>query len=233
MSSTDALNLSLHDDHGGQTILHADGGVGQADPGSGAIAMRRVSIVLWRNGVPTEFFVGQRAEWVVGTKNWRLIDGQHALLGNNPAVTHFGDVSTQEVNPVVSLDTPSQMAVLQREEGEVTTPQLRERIRVLRSGGNESEARKSEVELARRGALPFASLVFAMIGAPLGVSPRREGKGVGFALSVLITFCYWIGLQVFSIVSQGGSLPPGPAIAIPNIVCFTLALYLNRRVLRG
>lgn len=80
--------------------------------------------------------------------------------------------------------------------------------------------------------MPFASLVFAMVGAPLGVRPQRAGKGVGFGLSILIIFSYWISLNIAAFFGKSGLMPPLVAMWVPNIAGLVAAAYLIRRVLR-
>ena len=227
LSSVNSFTLTLRDDdHRAFTHIYVAGGVDTR-----SASLLNVSIELWQNDDATTFITAPRAEWVPGTKDWSLKNGTIAYLtGNTRAVTGFTELSTAEVH--AQMDTPTNLAVLERPVEEVTTNGLRERVRVLRSGGNEKEARDGEVEIARRVALPFASLMFALVGAPLGVRPSRAGKGVGFGLSVLITFSYWMSIQVVSVLGRGGILPPGLALMLPNLVCLFAALFLIRRVLR-
>ncbi len=89
-----------------------------------------------------------------------------------------------------------------------------------------------EVERARRIMVPLGSLIFALVGAPLGIAPSRTPKGVGFGYSILITFVYWIALQFSSTLGQNGTLPPVLAVAIPNIAGIALGIYLIWRVRR-
>jgi lipopolysaccharide export system permease protein len=102
-----------------------------------------------------------------------------------------------------------------------------------RASGDLTGAREAEVEAARRVALPFASFIFALVGAPLGVRPQRSGgKGVGFALAIGIIFAYWVSFQFGLLLGNSGALPPFVAVALPNLAGLVAAVYLNRRVLR-
>jgi lipopolysaccharide export system permease protein len=222
--SADAFTLPLRDGKGNLTLLHVDGGV---DPATANL--RNVSIEIWQDGVPANFFAAETAEWQPGTKNWRLRHGRAVSLGATSAVTAFEGLSTDEV----TLDTPQELAALELPVGQVSTAQLRRRANILRAGGNLGDAREADVEIANRASLPFASLVFALIGAPLGVSPKRAGKGLGFGMSVLITFSYWMAMQVLAVVARAGYLPPFVALMLPNAVCLGLAILLSRRVFRA
>jgi len=56
---------------------------------------------------------------------------------------------------------------------------------------------RTVVELSRRTALPLACLCFAILGAPLGLTQVRSGKGAGFSISMLIIVVYYVTFTFF------------------------------------
>ena len=56
---------------------------------------------------------------------------------------------------------------------------------------------RSVVELNRRAALPLACLFLAILGAPLGLTQVRSGKGAGFSISLLIIVVYYMSFSFF------------------------------------
>ena len=65
-----------------------------------------------------------------------------------------------------------------------------------------------------RFALPLASLVCAIVGAPLGMQKQRGSSSIGFGISVVVIFIY------YSIaLGNGGKIPPYIAAFLPDIVC--------------
>jgi lipopolysaccharide export system permease protein len=54
---------------------------------------------------------------------------------------------------------------------------------IKQKGGNITSL---DVELHKRYAFPFACIVFALIGVPLGIQPRRSGRSYGFVFSILL-----------------------------------------------
>ncbi len=225
ISSANAFTFPQRDEKGNLTLIHVDGGVDLASD-----TLRGVSVQAWKNGQMESAIGAPSAKWKRGTKNWTFTNYRLADFSNPdaPLVSQGASGQTREVE----LGTPESLLVQSRPVIEVTSEGLKKRAQVLRDGGENSGAREAEVELARRVELPLASLAFALIGAPLGVRPQRAGKGVGFGLSVVITFVYWMSVQVASTIGKGGFLPPDIALALPNLVCALLGMYLIRRVLR-
>ena len=83
----------------------------------------------------------------------------------------------------------------------------------------------------RRIALPCASLLFALLALPLGVSRVRSGKGAGFALSLGIILAYWMIFTTGNEQARGGRVPAGLGIWAANIVVGTwmIVAYLRMR----
>src|SRR3990170_8059971 len=83
-----------------------------------------------------------------------------------------------------------------------------------------------EVELHKRYAIPFACIVFSLIGVPLGIQPRRSGRSHGFVFSILILLAYYVSLSGFEILAIKKSLPPVLAGWAPNLIFGSFGFYL-------
>jgi LPS export ABC transporter permease LptG/LPS export ABC transporter permease LptF len=79
-----------------------------------------------------------------------------------------------------------------------------------------------------RFALPFASLVFAILGLPLGIMNRRGGKASGFSLSIAIAIVYWILLSTGQNLVSQGRLSPYIGMWTGNILLGILGIVLFR-----
>ncbi|MFQ3586419.1 MAG: LptF/LptG family permease [Fimbriimonadaceae bacterium] len=76
-------------------------------------------------------------------------------------------------------------------------------------------------------ALPLAAVIFALLGAPLGIRNHRTGVGAGFALSVLVSFLYLTIVNFLAVYSKNGAIPPWMASFAPliiGIVAATIAI---------
>jgi lipopolysaccharide export system permease protein len=72
-----------------------------------------------------------------------------------------------------------------------------------------------------RLALPFAPLLFALLGVPLGIQPVRSGRGSGFAIGLLIFLAYYMLLSASGTLVVEGDMP-GLLMWVPNLI-FLLA----------
>lgn len=72
---------------------------------------------------------------------------------------------------------------------------------------------KAAAEFHSRVALPFASLVFAVLAVPLGIQSRRSGKSAGFSLSIGILLAYYILLALLRTLAERGGLPCASPLA--------------------
>jgi lipopolysaccharide export system permease protein len=89
---------------------------------------------------------------------------------------------------------------------------------------------KMAKELHSRYALPFASLVFAVLGVPLGMQNRRSAKSSGFSISIGVLLLYYILFSLMSTLAEKGTIPTALALWIPNLIFLTLGWLLLRMV---
>jgi len=134
------------------------------------------------------------------------------------------DISEGETERTIRFDTqklpiqknPKQILQEQKNPEDLTMKELRAQIQIMRS--QYIDTKKIEMELYQRITIPTASLVFAMIGVPLGMQPNRSSSSFGFGLSIVIIFIYYAVMTLANAIGQGGLLQPAYAVWIPNII---------------
>jgi lipopolysaccharide export system permease protein len=109
-------------------------------------------------------------------------------------------------------------------EHEMSIQEIRKKIEEMIIKGQDPTAEK--VELHKRYAIPFACIVFGLIGVPLGIQPRRSGRSFGFIFSILILLIYYISLIAFEILAVHKTIPPLLAGWAPNVLLGCLGAYL-------
>ncbi|MGH9775516.1 MAG: LPS export ABC transporter permease LptF [Candidatus Acidiferrales bacterium] len=90
--------------------------------------------------------------------------------------------------------------------------------------------RDARIEFERRIAFPAACLVFALLGVPLGVRPRRGGRAMGFVVTLLLICCYYLVYVTGIHISELGKVPPSVGVWAANLCGLLLAIILLRRI---
>lgn len=94
------------------------------------------------------------------------------------------------------------------------------------------EMNKYEVEIYKKYAIPFACIVFVLIGAPLGIMARRGTFGAGASLSLGFFLLYWTALIQGERLADRGIVDPLVAMWIANAVIGVMGIYLTIRTAR-
>jgi lipopolysaccharide export system permease protein len=82
------------------------------------------------------------------------------------------------------------------------------------------------VELHKKFSIPFASIVFILIGAPLGMMARKSGFSVSMAFSLVFFIIYWIFLISGEEFADRGLLSPAFSMWLPNLVLGPLGFFM-------
>ncbi len=91
----------------------------------------------------------------------------------------------------------------------------------------------ARIEFHQRIALPWACIVLALVGVPLGASSRKAGKSFAFVLTILVAFCYWVAMITLIGLAQQGTVPPWVAVWAPNAVFAVVGIFLLSRMERS
>lgn len=188
--------------------------------------MRDVTVVTLNNGRPTETTYAEEVFWD-GT-GWYMRHGTSILHGQG----QDQGVATMQFRgarqPIPIDQTPKDIGASQRTADELSARELAEQIQILRSQGQ--EVRRQEVDLHLKLAIPMASLVFSMLGTTLGVQSHRSASGVGFGLSIVIIFVYYVIMTVGTALGQSGQIPPALGAWLQNLILGAVGVILMARV---
>lgn len=184
--------------------------------------MRDVTIVEMDGGRPVKTTFARKTVWEGDT--WYMEDGVTHLHDDEPGVTINFGAGRQ---PIAVGYRPEQVMRAQKQPEEMTIGELRDHIAVLRSRGD--EGREHVLQLHLKISVPLTSFVFALIAAPLGVQPHRTASSVGFGLSMLVIFAYYVLMTVGTALAQGGHVPPALGAWLQNVVLGAVGIGLNVR----
>ncbi len=91
---------------------------------------------------------------------------------------------------------------------------------------------KYEVEIQKKLSIPFASLVFIIVGVPLGIMARKGSLGVAFSLSLGFFVLYWAFLIGGEKLADRQFVSSFWAMWAANAITFVFGLFLVWRAVR-
>jgi lipopolysaccharide export system permease protein len=193
-------------------------------PGSN---LRRILITDRRQAGEENTVVAKRGALVshehTRSVNLRLFDGVIFTSRDREQGYHKTDFNTYDVN----LNLSEALGQLETREREPSEMPLRELLGAVSAESARGEpARQERVELARRFSIPFAALVFAVIGIPLGLQPVRAVRSRGLAVSLVVILSYYLMLSAAETLATQGKVPITLAMWTPNIVLASIGSVL-------
>ena len=74
------------------------------------------------------------------------------------------------------------------------------------------------VQLHRKVAFPFVTVVMTLLAVPFAATTGRRGALYGIGIGIVMAIAYWIMLSVFGALGAGGAMSPLLAAWAPNIL---------------
>ena len=102
--------------------------------------------------------------------------------------------------------------------------QLKKKIQENIAEGKSTD--RYEVRISKKFAIPFACLIFGMLGATLGIKSSRSGKSGGMIASAIVGAAYYVTIVFAQNLGYHGLVNPTFSMWIPNIWLFALTFYL-------
>ena len=86
-----------------------------------------------------------------------------------------------------------------------------------------------QVEQHARFAYPLGTFILTLIGVSLSSRKVRGGTGLHIGVGIALCFSYILFYRFFEEFAKSGSLPPGLAIWLPNLIYLVIAIYLYQK----
>lgn len=161
-----------------------------------------------------------------GEKDWRIHGGGRILpLDGRDVVVLKGDVWPPGV-PALDVSIRNLLAGIANDLDAFSIDQIAAEIRTMRRDPNPDRRQLANLEFGfyNKIALPLSVVVFALLGAPLGIRSHRAGVASGFALSIALSFAYLIIVNFMAVYSKAGQIPAWAASFAPVIVGLVAAV---------
>jgi LPS export ABC transporter permease LptG/LPS export ABC transporter permease LptF len=116
----------------------------------------------------------------------------------------------------ISLEPPSYFKTEEVQADRMTYQELKAYIAQLRASGY--HVVPYLVQLQRKIAFPFVTLVMTLLAVPFAVTTGRSGAFYGIGVGLVLSLIYWTALSIFGALGAGGWMAPGLAAWAPNIL---------------
>jgi LPS export ABC transporter permease LptF/LPS export ABC transporter permease LptG len=130
--------------------------------------------------------------------------------GNGPAFAR------RETGEIATREGRTTFLKARRDPLQMTWGELRDYAAEVRDMG--FRATRLRVELGQKTALPFVSLVMALLAVPFAFSMGKKGTLTGIGASVIIAMAYWGAFAVFRSLGHTEVLPPWLAAWGANLI---------------
>lgn len=109
----------------------------------------------------------------------------------------------------------------EKEFKEIGTLELIQEISRRKADGAPSGG--MEGEFHQRLSIPFACLIFGLIGVPLGIRRSRSGKSASIAIALFVFLIYYVTVAGGRNLAEAGRLTPAAAYWLPNALAVAAA----------
>lgn len=110
----------------------------------------------------------------------------------------------------------------------LTIDQLNDLIATQEMRGDEGVI-YAQIEKHTRFSLPFSTFILTIIGVSLSSRKRRGAAGWNIGIGIALAFSYILFQRLSQMFVFTGSLPPGFAVWLPNILYAGIAYFLYRK----
>jgi lipopolysaccharide export system permease protein len=177
---------------------------------------------------------GPRARWEPASRRWVLEDARVDRYAVDEVSGEVQGVETR-LFPLLPLDLKDGPEVFQapeRSAQEQTPEQLSRRIEEIEEKGLGSTL-DLRVELYLKSSFPFCVLLFALLGATMGITNARAGGFMGFGVALLLTFLYYVTMSLSASLGKSGTLSPLLSAWLHNLVFAVVVVYKARQASQG
>lgn len=185
--------------------------------------MKRLTILDRSQPDVNQIITSEAAVWNLDINKWDFYNGTIYIIAPDGNYRNIVRFDHQELSlPRAPLD----IANRGRDATEMNIQQAREYLKVVQLSGDQLKARKLEVRIQEKIALPFVCIVFALIGSALGVRPQNTNRATSFGICVVLIFSYYLLSFISSSFGVWGALTPVMAAWLPNCLGLTAGIIL-------
>ena len=155
----------------------------------------------------------------------RLRSGSIHKLGRQPDSYQKTDFNTYDLRLYLKTGLKEKKSE-EKNPADMTLIELSRAVQVLQS--KRADVKIQWVKIHEKFSIPFACLIFGIIGVPLGAQSRlgRGSKSWGFSWSIGVFLVYYLLTNAGTSLAERGVVPLEVGMWAPNGIFLLLAIYL-------
>ena len=177
--------------------------------------MKNITVLDRSRGSVSQIVTAQSAKWNVLENIWDFYNGTIYLIGIDGSYNNIVRFQHQQLAlPKTALDITKEG----KNTDEMNILEARRYLETIKRSADEQRVRKWQVRIQEKIAIPFACVVFALIGAALGITPQNSGKTTSFGICIGLIFAYYLVSFISQSMGISGVVPPWLAAWSPNLL---------------
>ena len=137
-------------------------------------------------------------------------------------------INMQEGTLAISLEELYQKEKRRTSRSAMSLDQLLEQLK----SDDPTQQSASRTEINKRFSFPFSCLAFALVGVPLGITAHRRETSMGFLMSLIVAFSYFLFIIIADTVRGNPAMRPELLVWFPNVLFIGLGIWMFRRLNR-
>ena len=188
--------------------------------------LKSITVAEYDDGSLTRLIRANTGKWLP-SGGWEFYNGiMHNFHIQDPRRVTVIDFKKEFINIKVN---PFDLTKRKKTSEELTREDLKKQIQLKEALGKDPI--KDVMDYHMKLSVAFASLIYSILGASIGLRPHRSSSGMGLGISLLIIFCYILLMSIGMGLGLSHMIPPLFAAWFPNIICGSAGLYLLTRVI--
>lgn len=118
-----------------------------------------------------------------------------------------------------------------RRNDELSLSEISQKIKKekAKENPNTEEIKELSIEFHSRTAVSLATILFALIAVPLGITMKRKGNSLSLGVSLIIAILYYVLFLAGKFLARGELLSPYLAMWLPNVLLGIVAIWLTAK----
>lgn len=183
-------------------------------------AMTRLTILDRAEINTSKIITAAAASWNPIREGWDMQEGSVYQIGENGS---FNNIQTFDSQFLALSKAPLILATQCQRSNEMNLQVIDLCLDSLALSRNEKKMRSLQVKRQEKFAIPFVCVVFAIVGAAIGLRPQNSNRATSVGLSVAIVFAYYLTSVITTSMGVWGTLTPMVGTWLPNLFGFIAA----------